>query len=464
MVETRTGTADPHRAAGPGTRVRVRVRDHLASGHRTNAWLESLKSHSDVLSNAGSLIGTTAVTSLLGFVFWWVAARLFPMAAVGYGSAAVSAMTLLGTLGMLGLNTALVGELPKRPPHAGGLVAAALLVSGAASGILGLGFALIAPHVRGDVAPFIDGPLRVAFFTFAVAITGAILVLDQAFIGLLRSDLQLWRNATFAVAKLVVLVGIALVVHDRFGIGIFAAWAVGTAVSVIVPMVFLRRSGYRILHAPQWMVLRSLSRSAAEHNWLNMALQTPRLALPILVTAQLSPTAGASFYAAWMIVIIAYMLPSNLTTVLYAISSADRRLLRRKTRFTMRTSLIVGAIGVFILIACAGPAMDLFGKGYEQAITPLRILALSYLPMVVKTHYVAICRVRGWRVRAAWVATGGTALELAAAAVGGQIAGLTGLSIGLFGAMCVEALVVAPTVAGVMTRSPRSPGQHRVSA
>src|SRR5438132_14361150 len=70
--------------------------------------------NSIILVNAGSLVGTTAVTSMLGFVYWWLAARQYPPEAVGFASAAISAMTLLGTFAMLGLGTLLLGELPQQ--------------------------------------------------------------------------------------------------------------------------------------------------------------------------------------------------------------------------------------------------------------------------------------------------------------------------------------------------------------
>src|SRR5881275_3639940 len=71
--------------------------------------------NSIILVNAGSLVGTTAVTSVLGFVYWWLAARQFPPEAVGFASAAISAMMLLATICILGLGTLLVGELPRQP-------------------------------------------------------------------------------------------------------------------------------------------------------------------------------------------------------------------------------------------------------------------------------------------------------------------------------------------------------------
>lgn len=72
------------------------------------------KNNNTILINAGSLIGTTAVTSGLGFAFWWVAARIFSTEAVGLASATISTMTLLGSFSILGLGTLLMGELPKQ--------------------------------------------------------------------------------------------------------------------------------------------------------------------------------------------------------------------------------------------------------------------------------------------------------------------------------------------------------------
>ncbi len=105
------------------TGMRVGVGAHGVGGTGDRTWtFRSARAaiaavwqrHGDLLSNTGSLLATTGVTSALGFAYWIVAARMFSQSAVGYGSAAVSAMTLLGTIGMLGLNTLLIGELPRR--------------------------------------------------------------------------------------------------------------------------------------------------------------------------------------------------------------------------------------------------------------------------------------------------------------------------------------------------------------
>src|SRR5947209_17903044 len=105
-----------------------------------------LQVDSVILVNAGSLVGTTAVTSMLGFVYWWLAARQFPPEAVGFASAAISAMMLLGTVCILGLGTLLIRELPRRLGREVSLISAALIVVCALGGCIGILFAVIAPY------------------------------------------------------------------------------------------------------------------------------------------------------------------------------------------------------------------------------------------------------------------------------------------------------------------------------
>ena len=126
--------------------------------------------HRDLLSNTASLLATTGTTSALGFAFWTVAARLFSQQPVGYAAAALSATTLLGTIGVLGLDTLLVGELPQRSNSRAGLVVAALLASGIGSLTLSLAFVIVAPHFSSHFADASGSIDRGAIFCAGVVI------------------------------------------------------------------------------------------------------------------------------------------------------------------------------------------------------------------------------------------------------------------------------------------------------
>ena len=305
--------------------------------------------HRDLLDNAGSLLATTGLTSLLGFVFWTVAARMFSQQAVGYGSAAVAAFTLLGTIGMFGLGTLLIGELPRRNATRAGLVSAALLACALGSLMLGIGFVVVAPHVSSHFAVVIGTPDRAAFFVAGSVVTGVTMVFDQATIGLLRGGLQLARNIAFAVAKLLILPAAAIFLHDAFGFGITAAWVAGMALSLAATAVWLRFKGTRILPRPHWGILRELGWTAMAHNWLNISLAVPFTLLPVLVTVLVSPAANAAFYIAEMLAAFLYVVPAHLSTVLFAVVAADPQVIARKLRVALRLSFMLGLPGMIVL-------------------------------------------------------------------------------------------------------------------
>ena len=436
-----TGTRISLGPHGPAGTVLRRVLPRSPRAAVLAAW----RSHRDLLSNTGSLVGATGVTSLIGVVYWMLATRLFSQRSVGYGSAAVSAMTLLGTIGMLGLGILLIGELPRRTARAG-LVSAALLTCGLGSLVLGLTFAVVAPRVSANFAGAIGTPGREALFAAGVAVTAVTLVFDQATIGLMRGGLQMGRNIAFALAKILVLPAAALILHDQFGAGITLSWVAGMALSLVLVAVRLWFAGQPVLARPDWGVLRGLGRIAMAHNWLNLALTMPFYVLPVLVTVIVSPAANAAFYIAVMMTSFLFIVPADMSTVLFAVVAADPRVVARKLRFALRVSFLIGIPGMAVLIAGAHFALGLFGKGYTVATVPMWLITLGYPAAVPKSLYIAVCRAAGQVPRAAAVLTACSSLELAAAAAGGFAAGLFGLSLALLVVRYAEALVTTPPV------------------
>ncbi len=401
-----------------------------------------------ILANAGSIAGTTAITSGLGFIYWWIAARQFPAAEVGFASAAISAMTLLGTVGMLGLGTLLIGELPRQPEKRGAFISTALLVAALVGLVLGSGFALIGPYLTAELKPLAESAGSIVLFGVGVSFTAVTLVLDQALIGLLRGGLQLWRNGVFAAAKLGFLMVVSFWLADKLGLSIYITWLLGNVVSLafLVGFAAWKKVNIRSFR-PQWILIRGLGRTALGHHALNLALQAPTMAMPVLVTVLLSATATAHFYVAWMVAGLVFVAPLALTTVLYAVGSANPAALAHKMQFTMKLAATLGLAANVALFVSADFILSLFGRSYaDEASWCLRILGLGVFAIIIKDHYVAIYRIHAQIVgAAARVALAGV-FEMGMAATGAILGGLVGLSLGWLAAVFIEAALMARTV------------------
>ena len=450
----------PVRRQPPGsssvTDAPTRVRANRAPGARLQA-IPSVRSLSaagavmwrryhDLLVNAGSLLATTGVTSGLGFAFWTFAARKFSPQAVGYGSAAVSAMSLLGTIGVFGLGTVLIGELPRRERR-GGLVSAALLACGLGSILLGVGFAVVAPIVSKRFGDLLGTPAEAMVFAVGVALTAVSAVFDEATIGLLRGGVQLARNLTFSVVKMAALPAAAFLLYNRFGVGISMSWIAGMAISLAGSAVWLRARGTRVLARPDWAVLHGLGKTVLAHNWLNLAIVVPVTLFPVLVTVVVSAQANAAFYVAWMITSFLTAVPWHLSTVLFAVAAADPDKVPPKLRFSLKLSLYIGVPAMLALCLGARFALGFFGPSYAREATfTLCLLALAYIPTLPKNFYIAVARAKGYVSQAAILLTAFAVLEMGGVIVGGRYDGLRGVAIAIFAATLIEGIVTTPAV------------------
>jgi len=323
-----------------------------------------------------------------------------------------------------------------------GVGAFALIVST----VVGFGF----HSFSSDISKGVEGPAGIVIFVLLSSLTTILLVLDDACIGLLRGDLQLRRNTVFAVSKLVLLPILILFWATSSGIELVLAWLAGLGISLLF-------MAYELLNLTKGQSSRLDFRRIFEkrtlmfrHHWLNLSVQAPRLILPILVAVIVSPQANAAFTATWLVVGFVQIIPSLLSTVLFALAPGDEEALHRECRKTMRISLVVSVVSAPFFFIFSGLILRVFGPQYAVAGTTMGILGLATYPGAIKSHYVAISRVRGKMQQAVFLTIIGVTLEVGFSAAGGALWGLNGVALGLLVGLVVEAFVYAPTVFGVL--------------
>lgn len=432
-------------------------RSRIQTGHAGRVWRlttvvtgELPAQARGILANSGSLTGAVVVTALLGVLYWSIAARAFRPEVVGFAAALVAAMTLLGTLGMLGLGTLLAGEFARDEGDPRGRLAPALAIAAFTGAGLGIAFGIAAPRRLGLEA--LGGkPGPIMLFAAGAGLTSVSLVLDQALIGLRRGGLQLGRNVLFALAKLALVALAAAGAVTLGGVGLYATWVAGLVLSLLWTAVLLRRQrpGGRPRRSPARVrtVIRDWRTKALKHHLLNVSLQVAPLAMTLVAAATVSVDAAAYYYTASLITNVLAYGAVAITFALYTAGARHEGELARMLRFTLRTSFAWIIAANLVLLAGAPLILSVFGPSYVQnGTTVLRLFGVSVLLMVVKDHYVAIARIRGWLTKAAVLCAVGAALEIGLAAVGGLLAGLDGVALGRIVALLLEAFVMLPAI------------------
>lgn len=431
-----------------------------------SAWarhLPSLGGFERVAAITASLIGTQVVTAVLGLAYWTLATHRFTVQAVGLASAATSAMTLLASIGILGLGTLLISELTRVSiGQRRVLVRTAVTLATLASGALG-GLAAVVVHLlpTGGLAPVSSTPLVALLFAVGVAVTGTTMVLDQAVLVLGSGVLQLQRNAIASATKIVFLLGLSLAGYSG-GMAIYLSWTLGTVVSL--PLLVWRTQGGRALAAQgplvDWSTLSGMRRAAAGHHALNLALQAPMLLLSVVVTVVLSATDNGYFSTVRLVSGFVFMVPFAIAVGLFAAAQGSEHEVLTRMRLTLPLGLAASLAADIVVWVFADLVLRAFGAGYaDQGVTALRVIVLAGLPIVIKDHYVALRRVQGRTTGAAVVTVLGCVLEVAAATIGAQTGGITGLCTGWVIALMLEALCAAVPLA----RESRALGQPEVS-
>lgn len=401
-----------------------------------------------LLVNSGALVIGAAVTAMLGFLFWWFAARVFPPHAVGLAAAMISIMSLLGLIGEFGLGTLLMAESQRGAREAPGLISAALLaafVSSILFGVACLGLVSLSPLKLGSALLSVDYGL---LFIAGCAITGLVMTIDGALVGLLQSSLQMYRKVAFSIVKLALLPALAfLMPWWPQEVTIFAAWIVGNLLSVLVLLLSSICRSHAVWSAPNFMALKRQVPEVFGHHLLNLAAEGPGLIMPYLVTVIFAADVNAAFYAAWMIFNVVLLVPASLTTMQFAMGSLQPGAIATRMTFSLLLCVVVSVAAGVGFMFMSGWTLGWFGPSYAAIGGPmLQVLGLAIFAVALKHHYIAVQRLRGRMVRAAMLVGLGGAAELTFAIIGAKLDGLQGFTWGWLCAACLEGAFVLPSV------------------
>jgi O-antigen/teichoic acid export membrane protein len=385
-----------------------------------------------MLPNSLALIAAKVATLGLGFLFWVLAARLFPPREVGLSAGVVAAVMLCTQFALLGAGAAVISLYPEHAKSPRQLLHTGINLVVVSGALFGFAFVVLAVGafpklgVVGSSAAY-----TILFASMSVFGTLAIL-LDQISTTLRRGDEAFGRGVLNGVLSLVCLGLLGVASRSAGSMAIFACWVIGGAAACALGALQLWRGAarYRWRPALDPGLARRLVVVGLPNHLLTLADRAPGLLLPVLVTELLSPTANAFWYAVWMMAWVVFMIPVQVGMTLFSEASHRPAAIDKLIRHGLRVGLGIGTVAAIGMAALASVALSLMGPRYASGGTDaLRVLVWGVVPAAVIQVYYA----RSRAVRRLWeaiaMATVSGTLTVAATAAAGAQWGLTAMAL-----------------------------------
>ena len=346
-------------------------------------------------SNAIFLMGASAFSALIGFVFWMIAARFYTDEAVGLASATISAMGLAVSFSRLGMEIGLVRFLKNHSEEPKAIIntvfTVGLLVSVFAAVIFIAGLDIWSPALL-----FIrENPLYLLAFVFFCAVSSLNVFSDNSFVASRRSGFVVASGLIFGISKVILAVVLA---SSLTTFGIFASWGIGLTTALLVSiLVFIpiAQKGYRFAISIKKNILKDmLGYSFA--NYISVLLWgAPALIFPLMVVNMLGAEANAYFYIGWALSNVIVIIPTSVTTSLFAEGSYNETRLKTHILRSLKMIFIFLVPAILFVLILADKLLLLFGTQYSgNAAELVRIMAVAVLPLTVNIIYLNIKRVQ----------------------------------------------------------------------
>jgi O-antigen/teichoic acid export membrane protein len=400
--------------------------------------------------NAYALMANTAGNSILGLLYWVLAARTFPDAAVGRGNALIALMMLVSTFTQLNWSGALIRFLPRAGRSAQQMLVTAYVM---ATALAAVAAAAVMAYCHFARAP--DDPLYVStgvavWFVVSTMAWSVFNLQDAALTGLRSAVWVPLENGLYGLVKLVLLVVVA---RSSLSEGVFASWTV-PVIALLVPVNLLLFRRILPRHATaqpdaQQMPPRGvLARYMAGDYAAQAFTQLSSTFLSVLVVSLLGAAQGAYYLPAQTAFAAMGMLATAITSSLVVEAARDEGATHRLARAMLRRiCVLVLPAGAFVALA-APWLLELFGSQYRAAATTvLQLMMLSLLPRVPVALYVTKCRLENRTGMLALLQGTQAALVVGGTALFAPTAGLVAVGWSVVAAEVVPALLVARPVA-----------------
>jgi O-antigen/teichoic acid export membrane protein len=397
------------------------------------------------------MTASVAAGAVGGTAFWLLAANLYTASAVGTAAALFSSLAFVNYATGMGLVVAVPRFAGRVDESSDVLFSWGLLYTAVTSAVGAVAF-LVLFHTGSSRALSEWGWLvgGAVFTTIAVG-TGLYVMVDARLIVARRWDLVFVRVVVINVLR----VPLLFTPYAGDALWVFLLSSAPLAIAGFIGVARLpgRVTGrYRLFPRPP--VWRAALRFTHVNYAAMLAYWAPMLVLPVIVLVAVPARVNASFYVAFSIVSVMFLVPSTITQVLLSEGSLDAssRHAQARTAFLLTVGLMfVALVGAIV----AAPLITVvYGPSYRKAADILPWLVAGGIPWAVTCVAITVARLRNGTVATLLIPTVLAVATIVPALYLVPDGGLTGVTQAWLVGNVAAALVSAAVLRGKGFRTP----------
>ena len=266
---------------------------------------------SRILQGSAWILVGLGIQAALGFAFWLLGAKVATSAELGRASALYTAIQFVNYASGLGLTVALGRHAVDRSPESDSLVTWAFAATVLSSVVGGCGYLAIADT---DATAMVTGSAAgwAVFCAYTAGISIGLLV-DVRMMAARRWGWLVGRITVVSLARLPLVLLDVGVPGDRW---LYHLMLAPLAVGGVAAVPLMMAIGVGRLRFSRPSTLPSFARYAGV-NWLAaLSSQAPQYLLPLIVAQSVASSINASFFLAWTVTGLVFLVPAAISQVL----------------------------------------------------------------------------------------------------------------------------------------------------
>ena len=360
-------------------------------------YLKLLKNHiaASLFKNAYFLMSSSVLSSVIGYLYWISAARLFPPEEIGFIAAVLAAASLIMSVGDLGLGITAIRHLQSSGSNKLAMANSVITIPAVCSVLLGLVFLVLIPYLAPQYLPLVINPLYGGLFLLLAVGQSVVYSSGSIFTALLASDRTLYLVNISAVGKLVLIAPIALMFPGSHGLIIASALAIwiGISYSFIVSFPSIIPE-FKFRFTASANLLVPLVKYSFSNYFARICLEAQNLLFPIISLHLMGPEKNAIFYMALITSMVLRVIPSAIFNSLFAESSNDKKSSKKNLRDALKLNFLIIIPACLAIIICSEYLLVLIGENYaKEGRNALMILVVANIPWSINYMLITLARV-----------------------------------------------------------------------